>query len=248
MRLENRIVVVTGGAQGIGYASAECAAREGATAVLWDIDEAAVAAAAEQLGQSVPGAVAVGMACDVASAASVNVAAQAVLSRFGRIDGLVNNAGIIADAQLKNMTEAQWDRVTGVNLKGTYNVTRAFVDAFLTQGSGSIVNISSIVGLYGNFGQTNYAASKAGVLGMTKTWARELGRKGVRCNAICPGFITTPILHQVPEIALRAMETDIPLGRMGEPEELGKVAVFLLSDDASYVNGAIIEVAGGLVV
>ncbi|MBX3646169.1 MAG: 3-oxoacyl-ACP reductase FabG [Rhodocyclaceae bacterium] len=248
MRLQNRVVVVTGAAQGIGYAIAECAVREGATAVMWDINEAAIADASARIGAGVPGATAVGMACDVASAASTGAAAQAVLSRFGRIDGLVNNAGIIADAQLKNMTEEQWDRVMGVNLKGPYNVTRAFVDAFLAQGAGSIVNVSSIVGLYGNFGQTNYAASKAGVLGMTKTWARELGRKGIRCNAICPGFITTPILHQVPEIALRAMESDIPLGRMGEPEELGKVAAFLLGDDASYVNGAVIEVAGGLVV
>lgn len=246
MRLQGKIVVITGAAQGIGQAIAACVVRAGGTAVMWDLQQSAVEAAAQQIAAAVPGATAFGMACDVASAESVNAAARQALERFGRVDGIVNNAGIIMDAQLKNMSEAQWDRVIGVNLKGVFNVGRAFIETLLAQGSGSIVNISSVVGVYGNFGQTNYAATKAGVLGITKTWAKELGRKGIRSNAICPGFIATPILKDMPEKVLQAMEAEVPMKRMGRPEEIGSVAAFLLSDEASYVNGAVIEVSGGL--
>jgi 3-oxoacyl-[acyl-carrier protein] reductase len=177
--------------------------------------------------------------------ASVQAASAATLAHFGRIDGLVNNAGIVADAQLRKMSEAQWDRVIDVNLKGVFNCSRATVEALVERG-GAIVNMSSIVGLSGNFGQTNYAAAKAGVLAMTKTWARELGRKGVRCNAVCPGFIGTAIVKDIPQHLLDDMVGEIPQGRMGRPDEVAACVVFLLSDQASYVNGATLEVSGGL--
>jgi 3-oxoacyl-[acyl-carrier protein] reductase len=152
---------------------------------------------------------------------------------------------VVADAQLTKMSEAQWDRVIDINLKGVFNCTRASVDALLAS-TGTIVNISSIVGLSGNYGQTNYAAAKAGVLGMSKTWARELGRKGVRSNAICPGFIETPILSKMPARLVDDMVAQIPQRRMGQPREIAAAAVFLLSAEASYINGATLEVTGGL--
>jgi 3-oxoacyl-[acyl-carrier protein] reductase len=150
------------------------------------------------------------------------------------------------DAQLKNMTDEQFDKVIDINLKGVYNSTRMVVDIMLAQGSGVILTTSSVVGLYGNFGQTNYAASKFAVIGMTKTWARELGRKGIRAVAVCPGFIRTPILSQMPEEVLKGMEAKVPSGRLGRPEEVANVFAFLASDDASYINGAVISVDGGM--
>ena len=158
------------------------------------------------------------------------------------------DAGIVADAQLKNMTEEQFDRVIDINLKGVYNCTKAVVDKMLEQKSGVILNSSSIVGLHGNFGQTNYAAAKFGVIGMAKTWARELGRKGIRSNAVCPGFISTPIISTVPEKVINALEERVPMGRLGKPEEIANTFAFLASDEASYINGAVIEVSGGLTI
>jgi len=168
-----------------------------------------------------------------------------VMARYGRIDTLVNNAGIVEDSQFRKMSDEQFDRVIDVNLKGTYNCTRAVVDVMLAQTSGVILNASSVVGLYGNFGQTNYAASKFGVIGMAKTWARELGRKGIRANAVCPGFVETPILKTIPEKVMRALVERVPLGRLARPEEIANTYAFLASDEASYINGAVIEVGGG---
>jgi len=246
-RMQDKVVVVTGAARGIGAAIARRCAQEGAAVVLWDLRQEDVVTEAGRIAADT-GAQTLGCAVDVASAASVNLAASAVLDRFQRIDGLVNNAGIVADAQLKKMTEEQWDRVIAINLKGVYNCTRAFVDRFLVQGSGSIVNISSVVGVYGNFGQTNYAAAKAGVIGMAKSWAKELGRKNIRANAVCPGFIVTPILNAMPKDVLDGMVREVPMQRMGQPAEIAASVAFLLSDDASYVNGAVLEVSGGLTI
>jgi 3-oxoacyl-[acyl-carrier protein] reductase len=161
---------------------------------------------------------------------------------------LVNNAGIVDDAMFRKMTDEQFERVIDINLKGTYNCARAVVDIMIAQNSGVILNASSVVGIYGNFGQTNYAASKFGVIGMAKTWARELGRKGIRANAVCPGFVETTILKSIPDKVMQAMIDRVPLGRLAKPEEIANTYAFLASDEASYINGAVIEVSGGATV
>ncbi len=242
-RLAGKTVLVTGAARGIGAAIARKCAQEGAQVALCDRERPAAQAAADALRQE--GGIAAGFVADVADAESVRALVGAVCGHFGRIDVLVNNAGIVQDAQLKNMRDEEWEQVIAVNLSGVYRCTRAAVDVMLAQGAGSIVNISSIVGLYGNFGQTNYAAAKAGVIGMTRTWARELARKGLRANAVCPGFVETPILAAMPHKVLDRIVGRIPAGRMGRPEEIANVVAFLASDEASYVNGAVIEVSGG---
>jgi len=161
---------------------------------------------------------------------------------------LVNNAGITKDARLQKMTLEQFDAVIDVNLRGVYHCAQAVADQMVAQGSGVILNASSVVGIYGNFGQTNYAAAKFGVIGFTKTWSRELGPKGVRVNAVAPGFIETPILNTIPDKVMEQMRHDVPLRRLGTAEEVANVYAFLASDEASYVNGAVLEVAGGLTV
>lgn len=245
MDLSGKVVAVTGGAQGIGLAIAQRCAAQGASVAIWDLRDEAVNAAVAALRAEASGVNVAGYAVDVSNMASVQAATDATLAHFGRLDGLVNNAGIVADAQLRKMSEEQWDRVIGVNLKGVFNCGRSTVEALIASG-GAIVNISSIVGLSGNFGQSNYAAAKAGVIGMTKTWARELGRKGVRCNAVCPGFVATSIVKDIPQDLVDEMVRAIPQGRMGRPEEIASCVAFLLSDAASYVNGATLEVSGGL--
>ena len=194
------------------------------------------------------GGTAMAVHLDVTDKASVAAMVEGVMQAWGRVDTLVNNAGIVQDAQLKKMTDEQFDRVIDVNLKGVYHCTKAVVDIMLAQGTGCILNASSIVGLYGNFGQTNYAATKFGVIGMVKTWARELGRKGVRANAVCPGFIETPILKSMPEKVIKMMEDKVPLGRLGKPEDIANAYAWLASDEASYINGAVIEVSGGVTI
>jgi 3-oxoacyl-[acyl-carrier protein] reductase len=243
-RLSNKICLITGAAQGIGLATAETFAREGATVVIADLKPEAVDAAVRRC--QALGAAAEGHALDVTERESVDAVVAQVLARHGRIDVLVNNAGITQDARLQKMTIEQFDRVIDVNLRGVFHCAQAVADAMVRQGHGVILNASSVVGLYGNFGQTNYAASKFGVIGFTKTWARELGPKGIRVNAVAPGFIETPILGTIPDKVLDEMRQRVPLHRLGRPEEIASVYAFLASDDASYVNGAVIEVSGGM--
>jgi 3-oxoacyl-[acyl-carrier protein] reductase len=246
MRLQDKVAIITGAGRGIGQATAVKFVREGAKVVACDLKpewiEETLMLCKEARGE------AFGFAADVRDMQSLEQMVDTTLARWGRVDCLVNNAGIVADAQLKNMSEDQFDSVIEINLKGVYNCTRAVVNTMLAQQSGVILNASSIVGLYGNFGQTNYAASKFGVIGMVKTWARELGRKGIRANAVCPGFIATTILGSIPERVLHALEEKVPLGRLGKPEEIANTFAFLASDEASYINGAVIEVSGGLTI
>lgn len=246
MRLEGKVAIITGAARGIGQATAFKFAKEGAKVVVCDVDQAHVDETVRQIKEQ--GGRAMGFKLDVTDKASIAAMVEGVMKKHGRIDVLVNNAGIVMDAQLKKMTDEQFDRVIDVNLKGVYNCTRAVVDIMLAQEAGVILNTSSIVGLYGNFGQTNYAASKFGVIGMVKTWSRELGRKNIRVNAVCPGFIATPILSSMPEKVIQAMEQKIPMGRLGKPEEVASTFAFLASDEASYINGAVLEVSGGVTI
>jgi 3-oxoacyl-[acyl-carrier protein] reductase len=245
-RLNHKISIITGAAQGIGLATAVKFAEEGATVVVCDVKPAAVDAAVAQC--QALGATAVGFVMDVTQRESVDAVVANVMAQFGRIDVLVNNAGITQDARLQKMTLAQFDRVIDVNLRGVFHCTQAVVDHMATQGSGVILNASSVVGIYGNFGQTNYAATKFGVIGFTKTWSRELGPKGIRVNAVAPGFIATPILDTMPEKVIAEMADRVPLKRMGTAAEIANVYAFLASDEASYVNGAVLEVAGGMTV
>jgi 3-oxoacyl-[acyl-carrier protein] reductase len=246
MRLQDKICIVTGAAQGIGLATALKFAREGAVVIVCDMRAEAVDAAVGQCLEA--GARAEGFVVDVTQREQVDAMVAAVKQRHGRIDVLVNNAGITKDARLQKMTLAQFDAVIDVNLRGVFHCAQAVADTMVAQRSGVILNASSVVGIYGNFGQTNYAASKFGVIGFTKTWSRELGPKGVRVNAVAPGFIETPILGSIPDKVLDHMREQVPLQRLGRPEEIANVYAFLASDEASYVNGAVIEVSGGMTV
>jgi 3-oxoacyl-[acyl-carrier protein] reductase len=250
MRLKNKVAIITGAAQGIGLATALKFVREGAIVIVCDLKPAAVeAAVASCRAASDSGeAAAEGFAVNVTDRMQVDAMVQAVKARHGRIDILVNNAGVTKDARLTKMTEEQFDAVIDVNLRAVFHCSQAVADIMVAQGSGVILNASSVVGIYGNFGQTNYAASKFGVIGFTKTWSRELGPKGVRVNAVAPGFIETPILATIPDRVMDAMKHDVPLKRLGKPEEIANVYAFLASDEASYVNGAVLEVSGGLTV
>jgi 3-oxoacyl-[acyl-carrier protein] reductase len=243
VRLANKVALITGAGKGIGKATALKFSKEGAKVVVCDLDDA-VAETVAQI--RLQGGQAIGFKVDVTKPDSIEAMVKGALTTFGQIDILVNNAGIVQDAQLRKMREDQFDRVIDVNLKGTYNCTKAVVESMIARKSGVILNASSIVGLYGNFGQTNYAASKFGVIGMAKTWARELGKHGIRVNAVCPGFIETSILDSIPDKVIRSMEESVPLGRLGKPEEIANTYAFLASDEASYINGAVIEVCGGM--
>ncbi|WP_011296147.1 3-oxoacyl-ACP reductase FabG [Cupriavidus necator] len=244
MKLKDKVAVITGAAAGIGQATARKFAGEGATVILCDRAADAVQQEAKSLRSE--GYRVAAYSLDVTDRAGVDALAADILGNFGRIDILVNNAGITLDAKVTRMTEEQFDRVIDVNLKGVFNCTQAVIGAMLEQQSGVILNASSVVGLYGNFGQSNYAASKFGVIGFTKTWARELGPKGIRVNAVCPGFIETDILKTMPEKVLDGFRSNCWQRRLGSPKEIANVYAFLASDDASFVNGEAIEVSGGL--
>ncbi|MGT2492928.1 3-oxoacyl-ACP reductase FabG [Cupriavidus basilensis] len=244
MKLQGRVAIITGAAAGIGFATAQRFAAEGALVMLCDVQEERVRAAAATLAAT--GATVSAFKVDVTRRDEVDAMVAATLAKHGRIDILVNNAGITKDARLAKMSEAQFDAVIDVNLKGVFNCAQAVASIMTEQGSGVILNASSVVGLYGNFGQTNYAASKFGVIGFTKTWARELGPEGVRVNAVCPGFVATEILQTVPEKVLDGMKSSCWPAPLAEPAEIASIYTFLASDDASYVNGVAIEASGGM--
>jgi 3-oxoacyl-[acyl-carrier protein] reductase len=233
LNLENKVVIVTGGAAGIGRATVEAFTNEGAKVIVWDVPEV-----------------------DVTKPDAVKAATEKVIAEHGRIDVLVNNAGIVRDSQLVKwkdgavasmMDDATFDAVVNVNLKGVFLCTRAVVPHMIEGGGGVVLNASSIVGLYGNFGQTNYAATKAGVISFTKTWARELGKYRIRVNAVAPGFIATDMVKAMPQKVLDSMAGHTPLGILGEPADIANAYVYLASDAAKFVHGAVLSVDGGLV-
>ncbi|HYF82388.1 MAG TPA: 3-oxoacyl-[acyl-carrier-protein] reductase [Clostridia bacterium] len=246
MRLKDKVAIITGSTKGIGKETAMVFAREGAKVVVAGTREDAIKEVVAEI--KAMGAEAMGFKVDVSKRAQVDEMVAGVKQAWGRIDILVNNAGVTADAMLKKMTEEQFDKVININLKGVYNCAQAVLDIMTEQGSGVILNASSVVGLYGNVGQTNYAAAKWGVIGMTKTWAKELGRKGIRVNAVAPGFIMTPMTEAVPEKVLDLMKEKAPLQRLGKPEDIANAFLFLASDEASFVTGAVLSVDGGLVI
>lgn len=242
--VEKKVAVVTGGAQGIGAAIVDRLASEGATIAVVDINAekaSEVAAAVKQKGVD-----AESYKVDVADTEAVKTLIAEIVKRFGRIDILVNNAGITRDGLLMTMSEADWDLVISVNLKSIFNFTKAVSRPMIKQKAGSIINISSVVGLMGNAGQINYAASKAGVIGVTKSSAKELGSRNIRVNAVAPGYIVTPMTHKLDEKARTALIEAIPTKQLGQPEDVANAVLFLASDLASYVTGEVLRVDGGM--
>jgi len=242
MRFDGRVALITGGARGIGRATAERFAAEEAQVAIADIDGDAAAKTAREIGRG-----AIGLELDVADSGAVEEVVAQVIADCGGIDVLINNAGIVRDASLLKTADEAWDTVIDVNLSGVFLVGRAVAKHMVERKHGAIVNGASIVGVYGNFGQSNYAASKAGVIGLTRVWARELGRKGVRVNCVAPGFIGTDMTAGLPKATLEAMVARTPLGRMGTPAEVAAAYAFLASDEAAFVNGQVLGVDGGLV-
>lgn len=252
--LRDKVVIVTGAGAGIGRATALRFAEEGTRIAAWDVVDKDSAALASELEKA--GAKALFRTVNVADVKSIEAAVNEVIEKWGRVDVLINNAGITRDAQLvkykdgavaSTLTDEQWDAVINVNLKGVFACTRAVVPHMIKQGGGVILSASSVVGLYGNFGQTNYVATKAGVIGMTRTWARELGRYKIRANAIAPGFIGTEMVRAMPPKVVEGMVSHTPLGRLGDPQDIANAYVWLASDQASFINGTVLSVDGGLV-
>jgi 3-oxoacyl-[acyl-carrier protein] reductase len=243
MRLKDKVAIITGAGRGIGRATAFRFAEEGASVIVADVDLDEAQEVVDEIQSKDWKALAVKV--DVRDRPSINAMVQATLDRFGgRIDILINNAGTIRDAQLVKMTEENFDLVIGINLKGVFNCTQAVVPTMIAQGSGVILSTSSLVAPYGNFGQTNYVASKAGVIGMTKVWARELGRKGIRVNAVAPGFIETRLTAGIPDKVVERLVERIALGHFGQPLDIANAFVWLASDEARYVSGHVLAVDG----
>jgi 3-oxoacyl-[acyl-carrier protein] reductase len=252
MRLKGKVALITGGAAGIGYATARRFMDEGARVVICDVNRQAGEAAVRELGSRADF-----YRGDVADRASVDGWVESILQKYGRVDILVNNAGIVRDSLLvkmkngelvKQMPLSDFDLVVSINLKGVFNCTQAVVPAMIRQVGGVILNATSIVGIDGNLGQTNYIAAKAGVIGMTKVWARELGRYNIRVNAVAPGFTATEILNSMPDKVLDGMKARTPLGRLGQPADIANAYLFLASDEASFISGVVLRVDGGIVV
>lgn len=244
MRLKDKVAIITGGAKGIGYATVERFLKEGARVAIWDINEKDGRQTLDALGD---GTNLKFYKVNTAKLNETENAAASVFRDFGRIDILINNAGITRDASFKKMTADQWQQVIDVNLTGVFNCTKAVFPYLAEQKSGRIINAASVVAHYGNFGQTNYVAAKAGVIGMTKTWAREFGRKGITVNAVAPGFINTAMIQTVPTEVIDGLKSKTPMGRLGETADIAAAYVFLASDEAGFITGTTLNVDGGLV-
>ncbi|MDI6860391.1 MAG: 3-oxoacyl-[acyl-carrier-protein] reductase [Caldisericia bacterium] len=246
MRFKDKVAIITGGARGIGKECALLFAKEGAKVIIFDVNEEELNKTLNEIKNE--GNYAEGYLVDITDYEKVNEVVNQIYEKHKRIDILVNNAGITRDNFLTKMTKEDWDKVIAVNLTGTFNLTKSVIPFMYEKESGVIINVSSVVAIYGNVGQTNYIASKAGVIGMTKGWAKEFGKKGIRVNAVAPGFIKTPMTEKVPEKVIEFMISKTPLGRMGEAVEVAKAICFLASDDASFITGAILSVDGGLTI
>lgn len=245
-KLDKKVAIITGGAAGIGAATAARFAAEGAITIIWDLDDIRGNEFAKKLTSE--GKTVVFAKVNTAKYDEIEVAAKAVIAKYGKIDILINNAGITRDSSLKKMTTELWQQVIDVNLTGVFYCTKIISEYMVEKNYGRIVNASSVVALYGNFGQTNYVATKAGLIGMTKTWARELGRKGITVNAIAPGFIATEMVAKMPENVIDGMKSKVPAGRLGQPEEIASAYLFLASDEAAYINGTTLSVDGGMTI
>ena len=237
MKLEGKVAVVTGGAKGLGASMAQLFAKEGAKVIAVDMGEMSYTCENVE-----------GYTLNVTNVEECQKFYNYAIEKYGKVDILINNAGITRDGMTRKMTDDMWNLVIDVNLKGVFNLTRLFGPQMEDNGYGAIVNISSVVGVFGNVGQANYSATKAGVMGLTKTWAKEFARKGanVRVNAIAPGYTMTDILKTVPQDLLDKFAKMTMLGRLGQPEEIASVALFLVSDDSSYITGQVIQVDGGM--
>ena len=237
MRLQGKVAVVTGGAQGIGRSISETFAKEGAKVIAVDMQAAEFGTDAIK-----------GYVLNITDRAAIAKFVEETIAEYGKIDILVNNAGITRDGLIEKMTEEMWDLVINVNLKGVFNMAQAIGPQMMAQGAGSIINIASVVGEYGNVGQSNYAATKAGVIGMAKTWAKEFARKGaaVRCNSVAPGYVNTDMMKTVPDKVLDPIRAKTMLGRLGEPQEIANAVLFLASDESSFITGHNLSVNGGL--
>ncbi len=246
MRLENKVAIITGAGSGIGRETALLFAREGAKVAIAGRTAEKLEEVCREIEEN--GGEAIFKSCDVSLREDVDEIVKKTMNEFGRIDILVNNAGVNKDALVTKMTKEQWNGVIDVDLTGAFNCIQAVVDIMINQGSGVIINASSISGIYGNIGQVNYASAKAGLIGLTKTLAKELGKKGIRVNAVAPGFTITPMTSKVPEKILTMMKEKIPLQRFAEPIDIAYAYLYLASDEARYVNGAVLSVDGGLTV
>ena len=245
--LKDKVAVITGGANGLGKATALVFSEHGAKIVIVDVNREAGEQVVAEITKE--GGVASFINTNVSNSNDVNKMVDRVIADYGGIDILINNAGILADARLVKMTEETWDRVIDINLKGIFLCGQAAAKAMIEQDKGGVIlNTSSVVGIYGNFGQSNYVAAKAGVIGMTKTWARELGKYNIRVNAVAPGFMKTDIIKDMPEKIINYMKEKVYLKRMGEPEDIANAFLYLASDMGKYVNGTVLSVDGGVVV